>query len=260
MPDIDLIPIPSYQPLQPYYWTYDNLPLEAINQREQIINNAVDTNSEILRASIGSAGSLNVRLDQSLLPNGDLRTDKINQALHNIGAHEDGQYDGVDYVRMTLSEREKLALIASEAKNITLQVDLISEVVFFSDGPVIFENSSTISFTVAQPNRISADVTVGLQNAHRHFYGIAPQSTALTPDYINYITGLNVSYTQGSLRVYINGTRIYSDTEVYYAPAIPTRSWTVNKFTETTNGLGFYLSYAIKSDDIIRIDFDLPLD
>jgi len=120
MPDIDLIPIPSYQPLQPYYWTYDNMPLEAINQREQLINNAVDANTETLRASIGSTGSLNVRLDQSLLPNGDLRVAKINEALHNIGAHEDGSYDGVDYVRMTLSEREKLALVASEAKNITI--------------------------------------------------------------------------------------------------------------------------------------------
>lgn len=260
MPDIDLIPIPSYQPLQPYYWTYDNLPLEAINQREQIINNAVDANSEILRASIGSAGSLNARLDQSLLPNGDLRTAKVNETLHNIGAHEDGQYDGIDYVRMTLSEREKLALIASEAKNISIQVDLISEVIFFDNGPVIFENSSTISFSVAQPNRISADVTIGLQNAHRHFYQVEPISKTLTPDYINYITGLNVPYTQGSLRVYVNGTRLFSDTSIYYAPAIPTRSWTANRFTETTNGLGFFFESALSTDDIVRIDFDLPLD
>ena len=260
MPDIDLIPIPSYQPLQPYYWTYDNMPLEAINQREQIINNAVDANTEILRASIGSTGSLNVRLDQSLLPNGDLRAAKIDEALHNIGSHEDGSYDGVDYVRMTLSEREKLALIANEAKNVTLQVDLISEVVFFDNGPIIFENSSTISFTVNQPNRISADVTVGLQNAHRHFYQITPLSKNLTNDYINFITGLNVPYTQGSLRVYVNGTRLFSDISIYYAPPVPTRIWLENKFTETVDGIGFYFDNQIKADDVIRIDFDLPLD
>ena len=260
MPDIDLIPIPSYQPLQPYYWTYDNMPLEAINQREQLINNAVDANTETLRASIGSTGSLNVRLDQSLLPNGDLRVAKINEALHNIGAHEDGSYDGVDYVRMTLSEREKLALVASEAKNITIQVDLISEVVFFDNGPIIFENSSTISFTVNQPNRLSADVTVGLQNAHRHFYQIVPLSKSLTNDYFNFITGLNVPYTQGSLRVYVNGTRLFSDILTYYAPPVPTRSWLENKFTETVDGLGFFFENQIKPDDVIRIDFDLPLD
>ena len=42
MPDINSIPVPSYQPLQPYYWVYDNLPLEALIQREDLINNAVD--------------------------------------------------------------------------------------------------------------------------------------------------------------------------------------------------------------------------
>jgi hypothetical protein len=161
---------------------------------------------------------------------------------------------------MTLSEREKLALIANEAKNVTLQVDLISEVVFFDNGPIIFENSSTISFTVNQPNRISADVTVGLQNAHRHFYQITPLSKNLTNDYINFITGLNVPYTQGSLRVYVNGTRLFSDISIYYAPPVPTRIWLENKFTETVDGLGFYFDNQIKADDIIRIDFDLPLD
>ena len=77
MPDINSIPVPSYQPLQPYYWVYDNLPLEALIQREDLINNAVDINTNILESAIGSTGSLAVRLNQSLMPNGDLKNYKI---------------------------------------------------------------------------------------------------------------------------------------------------------------------------------------
>ena len=46
----------------------------------------------------------------------------------------------------------------------------------------------------------------------------------------------------------------------YYAPPVPTRSWLENKFTETVDGLGFFFENQIKPDDVIRIDFDLPLD
>lgn len=260
MPSISNIPIPSYQPLQPYYYTYDNLPLEAIDQRENAINNTVNTTKQYILDSIGDAGTLAARLDQSLQPNGDLRTEKIDDSFHNIGYHIDGSYDGVDYVRMKLSEREKLALIAPEAKNVSLQFDLISEVVYFDNGPIIFEKSSTISFTVNAPNRISADVIVGLQNAHKHFYQITPLSKTLTPNYKNFITGLNVPFMQGSLRVFINGTRILSDAMIYYSPPTPLQTPLTNMFTETEDRLGFVLENPIQEDDVIRIDFDLLLD
>ena len=112
MPDINIISVPSYQPLQPYYYQVDNLPINALVQRDEIINSAVDTNTAILESAIGNTGTLAARLDQSLEQNGNLKSSKINEALHNIGAHEDGMYDGTDYVRMELSEREKLALEA----------------------------------------------------------------------------------------------------------------------------------------------------
>jgi hypothetical protein len=261
MPDISIINVPSYQPLQPYYYQVDNLPIDALVQRDEIINSAVDANTTILNSAIGSAGTLAARLDQSLEPSGNLKTSKVNESLHNVGYHTDGNYDGIDYVRMTLSEREKLALIADEAKNVSIQVDQISQTILFDAGPIVFRNSSTISFTVVPPNIILAEVSVGLQNAHRHFYGVEPPSATLTPDYISYITGLNVPYEVGSLRVYINGTRIYSDGSLIYVPTpTATSSYKQNGFTENEARTGFSLDNTITSSDIIRIDFDLPLD
>lgn len=261
MPDISIINVPSYQPLQPYYYQVDNLPIDALVQRDEIINSAVDVNTAILESAIGSAGTLAARLDQSLQPSGDLKTFKVDETLHNIGAHTDGSYDGIDYVRMELSEREKLALIADQATNVTIQVDQISQVAFFNSGPVILKNSTTISFVVTQPNIVSAEVAVGLQNAHRHFYGVEPPSANLTPDYINYITGLNVPFEIGSLRVYINGVRIYNDGSLIYVPTpLATSSYQLNGFLENEARTGFTLDNAITLNDIIRIDFDLPLD
>ena len=216
MPDISIIAVPSYQPLQPYFYQVDNLPINALVQRDEIINSAVDTNTSILESAIGTAGTLAARLDQSLEPNGNLKTTKINEALHNIGSHADGSYDGLDYVRMLLSEREKLALISDEATNVTIQVDQISQVAFFNSGSVVFKN---------------------------------------------YITGLNVPYEIGSLRVYINGVRIYSDGSLIYVPTpLATSSYKLNGYTENDSRTGFVLDNAITANDIIRIDFDLPLD
>ena len=261
MPDISIIAVPSYQPLQPYYYQVDNLPINALVQRDEIINSAVDANTAILESAIGTAGTLAARLNQSLEPSGNLKTEKIDEALHNVGAHTDGLYDGVNYVRMLLSEREKLALITPEATNLSIQVDQISQTVLFNNGPIVFRNSSTINFNVIEPNIISAEVAVGLQNAHRHFYGVEPQSANLTTNYLNYITGLNVPYEVGSLRVYINGVRIYSDGSLIYVPTpLGTNSYQTNGYTENESRTGFTLDNAITSDDVIRIDFDLPLD
>ena len=100
-----------------------------------------------------------------------------------------------------------------------------------------------------------------MQYAHRHFYSIEPLSAGLSPDYINYITGLNVPYEEGSLRVYVNGARIYSDGASIYVPTpYATSSYQLNGFTENTNRLGFVLDQAITSSDVIRIDFNLALD
>ena len=60
MPDISIISVPSYQPLQPYYYQVDNLPIDALIQRDEIINSAVDANTAILESAIGKIGRAHV--------------------------------------------------------------------------------------------------------------------------------------------------------------------------------------------------------
>ena len=258
MPNIDIITVPQYQSNQPYHYFYDNLPLDAIIQRETQINNAVNVNSELLRLSVGTAGTLANRLNQSLESNGALKTNAVDVTLHNIGAHTDGPYLGVEYVRMTLSEREKLSLIADEANNLSLGIDGASNIAYITDGLVTIEPSSTIEWTLLAGQKLRADVTVGLTNAHQHFDNITPSSKDLTSNYKDYITNLPI-FTPGSLRVFINGVRLFTDANVYVPTSNPLTTWQINKFTENEDGLGFSLLNAIAINDIIKIDFEVPL-
>jgi|APGre2960657373_1045057.scaffolds.fasta_scaffold00093_31 hypothetical protein len=259
MPDLSNITVPQYLPNQPYHYTYDNLPIDALVQRDDLINSQVDANTNYILQSFGTAGSLANRLNQSLENNGDLKTTAVNTALHNIGAHTDGSYGGTDYVRMTLDERSKLSLIAPEAKNIAIEIDTASNILYFDNGTVVFENSSTITWSSAGGQNLRADVAVSLSNPHQHYDGIVPTSVSLTPDYQNYLTGLPTAFTAGSLKVYINGGRIFEGSTVYAPTSDPLTAWQQNSFTENVNGLGFSLLNAITSSDIIVIDFEVPL-
>ena len=49
MPDLNQLPVPEYQPGQPYHWSYDNLPLKTLAERDEIINFEVDNHGNILR-------------------------------------------------------------------------------------------------------------------------------------------------------------------------------------------------------------------
>jgi hypothetical protein len=259
MPDISNITVPQYQPNQPYHYKYDNLPIDALVQRDELINTATDQNTLAILESVGSAGSLGNRLNQSLEQNGSLKTTAVDTSLHNIGAHTDGSYGGTDYVRMTLAERSKLSLIAAEAKNISISVETASNVLYFDNGTVGLVNSPTITWASEGGQNVRADVAVALSNAHQHYDGIIPTSVSLTPDYINYLTGLGTAFTAGSLKVYINGVRIFSNSTVYAPTSDPLTTWQQNSFTENINGLGFSLLNAITIDDSIVIDFEIPL-
>jgi hypothetical protein len=266
MPNINLIPVPQYISDQPYHYYYDNLPLDALVQRELLINSAVDINSEILRQSIGTAGTLAARLNQSLNDNGSLKTTAVDNTLHNIGYHTDGLYDGVEYVRMTLAEREKLGLVADEATNFSIGVQGPSDIIYIPEGLMLIEPSTTIEWTVLNNQKIRADVTTGLTNAHEHFDNVEPISVSATPDYKNYLTNLGAQFREGSLKVYINGVRMLSDKITYYPSATdPSGTWHTNKFTENLNSSlanylkGFSLLNAITINDIVRIDFEVPL-
>lgn len=282
MPDINNISVPSYQPNQPYHYKYDNLPLEALAARDEIINTTVDANNNELVSSHGTTGSLSARLNQSLEDNGDLKTTAVNTALHNIGAHTDGSYtvsggelssyqadyplvtNPVPFVRMLQAERDKLALIADEAKNISIAFpDATPAPLSFDNGPVSVENSSTITWTSVGGQAVRADVVASLANAHQHYDNIVPASASLTPDYQTYLTASPspITFVSGSLKVYINGVRVPSSpTPAIYIPSSePLTSWTLNQFTENGTPNGFSLLNPITSNDIIVIDFEVSL-
>lgn len=274
MPELDLHPVPLYDPLHPYHWEYDNLPLQVLKRRDEVINGSVDNHGKILREANGTQGTLSNRLNQSINADGSLKASAIDEALHNVAEHADGSRNltatelddfeaigylltnPVNFVRMLQAERDKLALVADEATNMTIQVETPSNIVLFEQGPISLVPSSGITWQVDAPNKIKANLGFPVESAHRHYYDLEP----ITTDYINYkVTSTNTPYIEGSLRVYINGMRINQDYEIYVPGNLTTDNWTLNKFTADHVGGTFTLSNAITSDDIIRIDFDVAL-
>lgn len=257
MPQIDLIPVPLYQALQPYHVDYDNLPLKALMTRMQLLNSAIDINANILRNSVGTQGTLDNRLNQSIGADGSLKTAAVDDTLHNIGAHTDGPYMSVEYVRMLLDERQKLALIADEATNLVLEFQTPSNITTFGDGPVEFIPSTGITWSATPPNKVQANLTFPISAAHKHYYNVVPQFDG-TPDFRHYKTGYPV-YILSSLRVTINGVQIFEDDEVYVPGPLVSSPWTLNKFTGDNTTGQFVLDTAITIQDVIRVEFDVSL-
>ena len=240
MPEINKIPESSclYDGNQPYHVHYDNLPLKNILKRIELVNYQVDINSDILRGSSGTAGSLSNRL-VSLHDNGKIKTSSVNSSLHNIGHHTDGSYEGVDYVRMKKDERDKLELVNSEANKLYIEIEdkldtgsatpVVSEIPEYytiETGVLKFKSSDTIYFDFQAPTSeeigqnvagtIKAYSVFPLNSAHRHHYGLVPEhQNSVSPDYQNYITTSYptlASFSEESLRVYVNGTRLGNNT------------------------------------------------
>lgn len=278
MPDINNIQIPEYQPNQPYHYSYDNLPFDAIKSREDLINSVVDNNNASLSAAAGTAGTLDNRLDQSLQENGNLITSAVDNALHNIGAHVDGNYEvseaellvykntypllenPVPFVRMLQAEREKLASVANGATDLTMDFQTQTGTSSINNGVITFQSSTTINWNVdTLTNYVEADVSSPYSNPHKHYDNIIPVSKDLTPDYKNYNTGISSPFISESLKVYLNGVRIFPIVQVYYPSYSDTPTLQLNSFTEYSSGLGFELLNAITEDDIIVIDFEVSL-
>jgi hypothetical protein len=261
MPNINTIPIPTFTGIEPYHFLFDNLPISAIAVREEMINNAVELNSFAINSACGSRATLALRLEQSLNSDGTLKTNEVDATLHNIGYHEDGSYLGVDYVRMLLSERQKLDLIQDEANKLTVEFQTISNAIFFPDGNIKFENSESLEWIVSSPNHVTAQLKFPREAAHQHFYGVTPAPKYLIPDYKNFTTGLSKPIAKDSLRVFLNGVQIYSDISVNYPSYDPNtvKTWYPNYFTVENDGIGFYLNAALTAFDVIKIDFDIPL-
>jgi hypothetical protein len=282
MVDLSKIPVPEYQPNQPYHWEYDNLPIKNLVLRDELINNELENASQILRNGAGTQGNMANRIDQSIDSDGNLKPIAIDQALHSIAEHTDASKDvdgselsyiqntlgfnsitnPISFVRMLEAERSKLNLIADEATNIDFNVQSPSSIVSITEGSISFQPSDTITWditapaTPSQPFVIKPNLSIGTTFAHTHYYDLEP----ITVDYQNYsVTSVNTPYIQGSLRVFVNGVRINSDYLIYCPSSNPTMSWTLNKFTPNHTGGTFALDNDLSSQDIIRIDFDISL-
>ncbi len=257
MPQIDLIPVPEYNALDPYHVDFDNLPLKALITRMELINSAVDTNSDILRNAIGTQGTLANRLNQSINADGSLIKAAVDNSLHNIGAHTDGTYESVEYVRMLLSEREKLSLIADEATSLVLEFQTPSTITPFSEGSIKFIPSSGVGWNIINPNEVQPYLKFPTSSIHTHYYGITPQYDG-SLDFQHYKTGYTV-YIPNTLRVTINGVRIYDNVDVYVPGALVSTPWTLNRFTGDPTTGKFVLDTPITLNDVIRVDFDVSL-
>lgn len=263
--------VPRYTSTMPYYWTYDNLPIDGLIQRDDIINEQVDANTAILEQAAGDAGTLPVRLNQSMDSLGNLTSLAVNTSLHNIGYHTDGKGpDNVSYVRMTQAERDKLATVATDATNFSVQIQTatgtggslnLDSIVLFDQNYLTFEPSPTVTWSVADGQKVTANV-VAQPDGHMHYDSVLPVPSTPTPDYRNYLTGTSDPFLSGSLKVYINGIRIYDTTTVYATSmsgvalvGTPTFQWVPRSFTPTVDKLGFSLNSGLSSQDVIMIDF-----
>jgi hypothetical protein len=258
MPRIELITVPLYNPTDPYHFEFDNIPLKNILRRQNLINLSLDNVIEQIRDAIGTQGSIANRLNQSINANGSLKKAAVDEALHSIEEHE----DTVDYVRMLRSESDKLALVADEATNTSLEIQLDEngvDVVTLDNGPARLVPSNTVTWSVESPNKISANLTFPVEAAHRHYYDQEPVPVDLNePDYINYkVNTAGTPFVEGTLRVYINGVRLSATTSIYVPGALVNDPWTLMTYTsDFENGL-FSLSTAVSEDDVVRIDYDI---
>jgi len=267
MPQINSIPEVTYEANQPYHYLYDNLPLQNILTRIGLVNIQVDANTDILRGSCGTAGSLSNRLDASLKDSGDIKAGAVDKSLHNIGHHSDGTGpDGMDYVRMTSEERSKLSEIAKGSNKLEIEIEdtlpTIGNFVLFpnsTNGTLRIRNSPTIFFDFEAPDILKAHSIFPPEAAHKHHYDFMPAyDIPSAPTYkIFKTTAINTPFEEDSLRVYVNGFRLtkvgvdvpdYSDPN---APWIPTYI----KSQDHTTGV-FELNRELTNYDVIRIDFD----
>jgi hypothetical protein len=258
MPRIELITEVYYRPNDPIHWEIDNLPLRAINRRQNLINLALDNVIQQLRDAIGTQGSFANRLNQSINADGSLKTEAVNNTLHSIEAHEDSDL----YVRMTREQSEKLDLIADEATSVSLEI-YTDDTTFisFNEGVLKLKPSSTVQPSFEAPDILKLNLAFPTDAAHRHHYGLIPvHDNLVNPDYMNYkVTSTNTAFIEGSLRIYINGVRIFEDAEVYVPGSMVDDPWTLISFTPDHEAGTFTLSAAITENDVIRIDFDEAL-
>jgi len=258
---IENVPVPLYQPLDPYVHTEDNLPIIALTTRTDLLDGQISVLTDLMNNSIGTQGTLGNRLNQSLNPDGTLKTVAIDNALHSIAEH----IDGGGFVRMTLDERNKLSFIAPDATSLAINFNTISGIRSFINDIVTIQPSDSITWRYSGSN-IFADTNFPSSVRHNHYYNLIPvPANLITPDHKNYkTTSLATAYMQGSLRVYINGIKLTTFTPTYVPTGMPgIITYSALYYTEGTasggivTGGDFSLSTAIPSSAVITIDFDV---
>lgn len=261
MPAISLIPIPYYQPLDPYNHEVDNRPIIALAQQIEMVNLAVDNQGANLASAAGNQGTVGNRINQSIDNDGSLKTSAIDDALHSIEAHTDTP----SYVRMTVAERAKLSYISDDATALKVQVNAVGGPVLFDDTTMELDESSTIQWSLIG-NKVYANANFPASVRHTHYYGLTPvDQNLITPNYIDYfVTSVATSYMQGSLRVFINGVRLTPGVATYVPIGQPGTvtylSMTYSEDAPTGGSVptgGFSLSVPKPLSAVITVDFDV---
>lgn len=261
MPNINSIPEVLYEPNQPYHYIYDNLPLKNILTRIGLVNIQVDTTADALRGAAGDAGTIGNRLAVSLEQDGSLKSVAIDLARHGIGNHVDGQGpDGIEYVKMMADERAKLALIQDGANSLSVEIDdqssLLGDTVTISSGVLKLRKSSSVFFEFEAPNTVRLHSTFPPDVAHRHHYSLEPAPQNSPADFRNFkTTSYATAYMEGTLRVYVNGVRLFRSAVPVPGPSGTPFSPTYITSESPLEGI-FSLNRTLSEFDVIRIDFD----
>lgn len=272
MPRIELIDVPLYNPNDPYHWVYDNLPLENIIKRQELINLSLDDLLSQTKDAIGTQGTLANRLNQSIDSDGSLKKEAIDDALHSMGDHTDDTWDDPDeydtwvatrsapFVRMEKTEADKLANISDNATNFYLKIqeEEDEDAISFSSGTLTFIPSSTLSWEIVSPNKIKANLSFPVASAHRHYYDQTPVHYSLSdPDYKKYkVNSVATAYVSGSLRVFVNGIRLTKNASIYVPGFLVSDVWTILTYTEDAENGVFTFSAALSEDDVVYIDYN----
>lgn len=283
MPNLDNLGVPRYQSGHPYHYTYDNAPLEVLEQRDVLINDQVDAQGLILEESAGTQGTLANRLNQFVDDDGNLLVAAMDEAEHGIAAHTDG--DG--FVRMTDAERAKLETVASGATDITFSIETDTETIIIDSGQISLVGSTDIRWVVTTGPVVTAEV-INYPRAHIHFYEIIPDLDPIDDtlytipfdgllDEADPLDGTLTQFRDGSLAVYVNGVRLNQTTPIYYpstqpvtltptdddysipAETIIVKDWKLNKFTVGVGLDSFTLDTALSEGDVIFVDFECDL-
>ena len=292
MPYLDSFQQVKYDPSWPYHYLYDNIPIQNLLTIQQIINDAVDWNTYLLESAVGTAGTLDARLSTSLDSNGNLIPSAVDTALGDstviadiqtqIDNIEDESTPGATALWITVAPGTPPVIQATFPPDAT------------TPGYLQIQDSATITWKVVPgnptdaapeyigysgysgyggyvyPTGLQAQMALPLQPLMiKHYYGVEPVKLVdNSTGSLFQVTSIATEYISGTLRVYVNGIRIFSDIGVYVPSNYGGMSgysganddiWFLTSFTEASTTT-FQLNRRINPNiDSIRVDFDFDL-